>query len=53
MNINWIKVGKVVSIALPLIGGAIGTVISGKETKQATIEKTEEMFKEYVKNQNK
>lgn len=48
MNINWLKVGKIVSATLPLVAGAIGTVVSAKEAKQTTIETTEKLFKEYV-----
>ena len=48
MNINWLKVGKIVSATLPLIASAIGTVVSAKEAKQTTIETTEKLFKEYV-----
>ena len=53
MNVNWLKVGKVVSATLPLIAGAIGAVVSTKENKQTTIETTEKLFKEYVENENK
>lgn len=50
MNINLLKVGKVVSIALPIIGSAIGAVVNSKERKQETIEATEKLFKEYIEN---
>ncbi len=50
MNINWLKIGKVASIALPLVAGAIGAVVNGKETEKTTIETTEKLFKEYVEN---
>ena len=50
MNINWVKIGKVVSIALPVVGGLIGSLVGAKESKQTTIETTEKLFKEYVEN---
>ena len=50
MNINWLKIGKVATVALPLVASAIGAVINSKETKQTTIETTEKLFKEYVEN---
>ena len=48
MNMNWLKIGKGVSVVLPLVAGAIGAVVNSKETKQTTIETTEKLFKEYV-----
>ncbi len=50
MKIDWLKVGKVFSVALPLVAGAVGAVVNSKETKQTTIETTEKLFKEYVEN---
>lgn len=50
MNINWLKIGKAASVVLPLVAGAVGAVVNSKETKQTTIETTEKLFKEYVKN---
>lgn len=50
MKVNWLKIGKVASIVLPLVGGAIGTVVNGKEHEKTTIETTEKLFKEYVEN---
>lgn len=48
MNINWLKIGKVASVVLPLVAGVIGSVVNSKESKQTTIETTEKLFKEYV-----
>lgn len=50
MTINWLKIGKVVSIALPAIGGLIGSFVGAKENKQEVIDTTEKLFKEYVEN---
>lgn len=50
MNINWLKIGKAVSIVLPLAAGAIGAVVNSKENERTTIETTEKLFKEYVEN---
>lgn len=50
MHINWLKIGKVASVVLPLIGGAVGSIVSAKDSKQTTIETTEKLFKEYVEN---
>lgn len=50
MNINLLKVGKVASVVLPLVGSVIGAVVSSKERKQETIETTEKLFKEYIEN---
>ena len=48
MNINWLKIGKVASVALPLVGSVIGAVVGNKERKQETYEATEKLFKEYI-----
>lgn len=50
MNINLLKVGKVVSIALPIIGSIVGAVVTGEERKQETIKTTEKLFNEYIEN---
>lgn len=50
MNINWLKVGKISSIVLPLVAGAVGAVVNSKETEKTTIETTEKLFKEYIEN---
>lgn len=48
MNINWIKVGRVASVALPIIGAVVSSVVGEKENKKVTIETTEKLFKEYI-----
>ncbi|MBQ1226214.1 MAG: hypothetical protein IIX75_03920 [Clostridia bacterium] len=50
MNVNWLKIGKVASIVLPLVGGAIGSIVGGKEQEKKTIETTEKLFKEHIQN---
>lgn len=48
MNVDWIKIGKIASLALPIIGTIIGSVVGEKENKRAAIETTEKLFKEYI-----
>lgn len=48
MNVNWMKIGKLISYAMPIVGGIIGALVSEKEIKDTTIETTERMFKDYV-----
>lgn len=50
MNVNWLKIGKIASIALPLVGGVIGSVVGGKEQEKKTVETTEKLFKDYIEN---
>lgn len=52
MNINWLKIGKIAAGVLPVVAGAIGTVVSSKEAKKTTVETTEKLFREYIE-QNK
>lgn len=50
ININWTKVGKVAGIAMTAAGGILTAVIGAKETQKTTVETTEKLFEEYVKN---
>ena len=48
MNVNWIKIGRIVSVALPIIGAIVSSVVGEKENRKTTIETTEKLFKEYI-----
>ena len=50
MNINWNTVGKVASVVLSAAAGIVGVVSNMNENKKTTIETTEKLFEEYIKN---
>lgn len=48
MNVNWIKIGRITSVALPIIGAIVGSVVGEKQNEKTTIETTKKLFKEYI-----
>ena len=50
VNINWNKVAKIAGYVLPAIGALVGGWANTQDNKKTTIETTEKLFEEYVKN---
>ena len=53
MNVNWIKIGRIASVAFPIIGAIVSSVVGEKENRKTTIETTEKLFKEYISAEKK
>ena len=53
MNVNWINIGRIPSVALPIIGAIVGSVVGEKQNEKTTVETTEKLFKEYISAEKK
>lgn len=53
MNVNWIRIGRITSVALPIIGAIVGSVVGEKQNEKTTVETTKKLFEEYVSAEKK